>query len=1272
MLKILSMNYKGTWLFLLIFCCYAGVTMAAPIFDFSGRISDDKIYSVEMEANGVVKLLSPKCDAWSFVGLFSVEGEQFTMGQLADTKLQIDDKAHRAKFSGRCKDGTVVTFELYLNSKNQIILSIHKNNPGNAVRLGIAAVQQATLFAKKDLRIDAGKILSVDSGSSKRKIIYSGALKNITFCPEVPPRKLTLKPLAGKKMRLVSGINLEGLGEVSGLFLTAKAGKAEVELRKNTKVEANNSPDTYGGVDFWKYDKLKMPNYNLSRNLVQNPGFEEGFKYWTLGPLGQTVDMSEGEFYSLTTENPHSGNFCAKLRGSAIQSPSKLATFAIPIEKDQNYTISFYARADKTTTLNFMIWYERWGGDLFNWKNMRISNANAWKRYSFTFKSKFTCMAFGFGISKQDGIVWIDDVQLEKGKLTDFDEKPYGVCFITGKRGNLVEPGTSQRSYFRLSGKPGAKLIHKYKVEDIFNNVLYKGKSAVVLDNKRMAKIAVHWVPKLAAGIYTVESDITGVDGPEIRDFDRITVMKSATNTPTKDPLFFADNSVSRFPNWQRKFAMLKYFGIDTILNFDIPAFDEDKNNFKKAVKKAGLFHVGCLTADGYDNPWRGKVITEPRKDITPADLQEHAFKIAKKHSEITAWKTINEPHTLPNEEDMKTMVKYVEMLSKGAKKVNPNNLIITPDPANMYPQYGAKYIDLFLKYGGGKFCDIIGIHPYRGRPEEPDLDKDIASFLKMLDRHKVKKDVWFTEGIYHCNYVLPPYSLNAHAGCSSDHFRTGNFSYHIGWGEKISFAYTIRSWIMTLKYADRVKMSVDWVFGQYCALDYDLTPMVKAFAPNTLKHLLCMADYKNDLGFGRDIRGYMFEDDKKRPVAVIWSYNYLIDTGKEKGVDLDISKLPADIEIMNCFGAKVERRKDQLLTLNSFPVFIRGNPNSIAKLNTAFNKTAVVSEGFKKTFMFVQSTALDEREFSLKNMIPNRKITGELKLVVDGKEIYNGKIVVGGNKTWKKKFKIQQKANQVQIARVKAEFLQDKSKTPELFGTTSESLAAIKTTKPIKIDGDLSDWPKGSMVTLEPRYKSFNVYLNDREKAKELKEKYPKGIAWKGENDLSGKLYLSWSSKNLYIAFKIKDNKLNCSNKLVSAWMGDSIQLYFDGWADAKSKYTRGFDINDQVFDLWPHKNKVILRRAVAPEQQLGFLKTGVVKNAKTAFKKTRDGYIIEMAMPAKDVFPVKLYKGSLFGFAAMINDNDVGFRHQGLTTTPSGTEPFLNPHLYPTVILK
>ncbi len=1240
-----------------------GSAVAAPIFDFSGRISDGELYAVELCDNGLVTLTSPNCDVWTFACLVTANGKRVTLGELANGKLRIEEQSNRAVFRGVCDAGTekvAVDFELSLNGTD-ILLGATESSQGKAVRLEIAAVQDAAKLAEKDVQA-GGEVLGFEAADSQ----VAGDLKPVVFCPEVPPRKLALEPQIGASQALLSGEQIAGVGKSSGLVLAAKDGRARLHIRKNTQVEANHSPDTYGGVDFWKHNQLKMPNYNLSRNLIQNPGFEEGFKYWTYGPLGVTTDMSQGEFFAISQEAPYSGTRCLQIRGDQRQDPPRLATFAIPIEKNQTYTISFYAKAKEAVPLGIFVQYERWGGDLFHWKSVPVTTE--WKRHSVSFTSRFTCTSFALGLGKRDGLVWVDNVQFEKGPMTAFTQKEAGVCLVTAERGNLVEPGTGKDSFFRLSGKPGAELDLTYKVEDIFGKVRFNGKSAVALDNRGTATVAVDWVPKLPVGIYSIEINLAAGGQHLFREFDRVCVMKSAAKTPTKYPVFFADNLTSRNANWQRQLERSKYFGLDTVLNFKIPDYEADKDGFKKAVKAAGLYHVGCLSSDGYDT----SAIKEPTATVKLADLEEHGYQIAKKHAGITAWKTINEPHTLANEDDMKTMVDYVAALSKGAKRFNPDNLVITPDPANMYPKAGINYIDLFLKYGGGEYCDIIGIHPYRGRPEEPDLDGDIAAMIGMLDRHNVKKDIWFTEGIYHNNYVLPSYKLDSHRGCSSDHFRTGDFSYHIGWGEKIAFAYTMRSWIITLKYGDRVKMSVDWVFGRYSALDHELTPTVKAFAPNTLKHLLCMADYQNDLGFGREVRGYMFQDDQKRPIAAIWTYNFLIDSGEEKGLELNIASLPRDIEILDCFGATIQRPANNLITLSSFPVFVRGSAKSLAKLNAAFKETTIVSKNFKQTFMSVNATELNEREFTLKNMQPYRAISGQLKLTVDGRPVFSDKIQVAGGQAWQKSFSIGARKGKVQMAEIQAEFTDTEGGKPEVFSTSSESLAAIKATKPIAIDGDLADWPRDSMVQLEPRFKSFMPYLSDQKKKRELTEKYPQGIPWKGEGDLSAKLLLAWDADNLYIAFDVTDDKLETADQLASAWMGDSIQLYFDCWADAAGKYTRGFDINDQVFDLWPHDNQAVLRRAFAPEQQLGFLKTGVVEKAKTAFKKTPAGYVVEMAIPAHDIFPVKLFKGSVFGFAAIVNDRDVGFRHQGLVTTPQGTEPYPNPHLYPTVILK
>ncbi len=170
----------------------------------------------------------------------------------------------------------------------------------------------------------------------------------------------------------------------------------------------------------------------------------------------------------------------------------------------------------------------------------------------------------------------------------------------------------------------------------------------------------------------------------------------------------------------------------------------------------------------------------------------------------------------------------------------------------------------------------------------------------------------------------------------------------------------------------------------------------------------------------------------------------------------------------------------------------------------------------------------------------------------------------------------------------------------------------------------------------------------------------------------MSAALYAAWDAENLYIALKVKDDLFSPAATLDDSWRGDSLQLYFDCWGDARRQPFKGYDNNDQVFDLWPSPNGLVIKRTVAPEQQLAFLKTGIVTNARTAFRKVKDGYVYKVALPLRELAPINLLPGSLFGFALIINDNDGDYRKRGLSLTPNGTEPHMRPDLYPVMVLE
>ena len=71
--------------------------------------------------------------------------------------------------------------------------------------------------------------------------------------------------------------------------------------------------------------------------------------------------------------------------------------------------------------------------------------------------------------------------------------------------------------------------------------------------------------------------------------------------------------------------------------------------------------------------------------------------------------------------------------------------------------------------------------------------------------------------------------------------------------------------------------------------------------------------------------------------------------------------------------------------------------------------------------------------------------------------------------------------------------------------------------------------------------------------------------------------------------------------------------------------------------------------------------------------FMRTEMGYVYEVAFPAKYLLPIRLTKGSAFGFSLFVNDRDntAGRVKSSLTLTPDGTPSYNTPHLWPVILL-
>ena len=224
--------------------------------------------------------------------------------------------------------------------------------------------------------------------------------------------------------------------------------------------------------------------------------------------------------------------------------------------------------------------------------------------------------------------------------------------------------------------------------------------------------------------------------------------------------------------------------------------------------------------------------------------------------------------------------------------------------------------------------------------------------------------------------------------------------------------------------------------------------------------------------------------------------------------------------------------------------------------------------------------------------------------------------------------------------------------------------MAWPKRKNPISLTGNIQEWQAAFHMPIVNRIE-FSPYGAMQKQYKE----HP--VAWKGVDDLSATLYATWDNENLYLAFAVKDDVLSPNPKPDMAWNGDSVQLYFDGWADARKSRQKGYGPDDQTFAIWPHLPDSLIRREVTPERQLAFLDAGPVKTTRCHIARKDGVTFYEVAFPMTDLNPIQLKEGVKFGFAPLINDDDGDYRKRSLTLTPAGTEPSNRPDLYPTVVL-
>jgi hypothetical protein len=1133
--------------------------------------------------------------------------------------------------------------------------------------------------------------------TDRPKSLYIGKASSFSFTPGDIATCFSLDKIAAKGLNLRENRLKSGRsGANCALRIFPRNGKItfRLDLRKSTASDLVKSTDSHEGIDFWKADRLHVPDYTKSHNLIQNPSFEAGLRYYAFSSLGRYQESSHENLYECAPGKARFGNHSLLIHAvKTMTSPCAIGTFAIPVEKGQRYTVSCYARGDRDKGLTLKLSSVSGKWPVFpKLGTCRITPE--WQRYEFSFVapnnviSIFLRGAYSGDHSSGEGAIWVDGLQMEKGKLSEFAEKPVCARFTTSNADNFLTPDAPVNAKLTVSSAvPHTSGKARVEVTDFYYRKLYEKTFTFTTNQSGIASIDLPFESRFSRGVFVVGCTLSLDNSPEDTDYFRFSIMDALTNTHKNKHITASGVSYFRIPRCEALLERCRAIGIGND-GYSTMASDEIKKMNEYGIEQNVGHILRYRTAQSGGLQIRGnrqkRHLIEPLpklEHVTPEFLktiEEASYEKTTMYPLITTWMLDGEPNQRHKWDGLTwdEIIAVHRAAYRGVKRANPKATFINGGPTNMMPRGGTEWVRQFLVAGGNTFCDGSAIHPYRTVPEDPDLDADAAAYFKMLDTNGMKNcPVFWLEGIYHTNYVLPAFGLDSHKACSTDHYRCGAVSYHMGWGERIAAAYYARSWLVGLKYATRVKTYNGWA-GKALYMDVNLTPFALQKIPNTLGRILGNADFKQDIRFAPKVRCYVFEDEQKRPVAAVWSHLARVDRGYDPCPTALIpfkTGAPTFLDLMEApFTPETDQAGRIRLPISSFPTFIRGKAGTLASFCQSLQNASLETMTAAPLKLSITPAENGKIELSVVNLL-SREFRGSLSIPTTGQTLAR-ELTIPARKAQRIHVPLAKELpfDSIDNVNLPLKFKEHNRTNFEMDASFNGFAVMKRGTRPITIDGNDADWQGIPEIKMQNRMLHKNKFGNQQ------KVGYP--------GDLEATFSMLWDDDHLYLAVRVIDDKFvrvpNEQGKF--GWQNDTLQVYIDTLCDARSKTVKGYDTNDYNYDFFPmpEEHRAVAFRRVAPEQQI----TGgtnplrpneIEPNVKAAFKLTDTGYTYEIAFPKKYIVPVPLKAGEYCGFCIFLNDRDNpeikkrGVMKAALTLTPEGTGAHMNPHLYPVMLL-
>ena len=186
-------------------------------------------------------------------------------------------------------------------------------------------------------------------------------------------------------------------------------------------------------------------------------------------------------------------------------------------------------------------------------------------------------------------------------------------------------------------------------------------------------------------------------------------------------------------------------------------------------------------------------------------------------------------------------------------------------------------------------------------------------------------------------------------------------------------------------------------------------------------------------------------------------------------------------------------------------------------------------------------------------------------------------------------------------------------------YARRAKAIALLEPPKPVveigrvakapAIDGDLADWPAEGWVSIPA---SRTVIGKAPEPA-----------------DLAASFQLAWDAEALYVACRVTDDKVAARGGAEELWRGDCAEVFLDLLLD-HSATGAAYGPDDYQFFLTPGGGRALSHPL--PQQP----------KYRAAGKAVKGGWVVEMALPWKQVGIAKPAAGYTFGFDLGVDDAD------------------------------